>query len=362
MGRKIDDLGKYSNPQVEINLILPAATVRLYSRPCPGVEFVRQSVDTGNRFIYNALVMAESPEIKGAQPNEILTPEKVIELNSSIWKEQYSKQHDYLGAESMARSLREKADEQGIKSPDIIAELWATEAWSQYRQDVNAKTKDNRSWKNAKEGIGLLIDPNANHEIRSRLLGVAGLCQAFLVNEQDEPAEPLLMRSLEEAKSSGNLSLLGESTNEFALGFFARARQEKDPNNKKEYYQKAIPFFEDAVRIHEEAGTQDEKAGHPYNNLIECYSSVGRYEDALKSAEKASEKYKENEDPTSPHCFSMRFRKSIALRGLGRFDEALEIYEQHKKLRIEDSKLSDQEKARLIENEDKNIEATNREM
>ena len=108
------------------------------------------------------------------------------------------------------------------------------------------------------------------------------------------------------------------------------------------------------ARVQEEIGNK-RTAGHAHNNLVVCHNETGNFEQAIEEADKALELY---EDPNLNHSFSARFRKSVALRGLGRFEEALAIYELHKSLRAQDPKLSEQEKARLIANEDRNIEAT----
>lgn len=120
----------------------------------------------------------------------------------------------------------------------------------------------------------------------------------------------------------------------------------------------AIPLFEEVAKIQEEERNKRGK-GHAHNNLSLCYNEIKQFEKAIQEADKALVLY---EDPNLNHSFSARFRKSTALRGLRRFGEALIIYELHKHFRAYDPKLSDQEKARLIANEDKNIEATKQEM
>lgn len=297
---------------------------------------------------------------EGHQPEEALTLERVNNLNSDIWESQY-RQDKYAEAEQSFTDLKNKALEQGIDS-EVIAGVIANLAWSQYRDDdvSTPKKQDNRSWITAKEGLTLLKIPETDHETRSRLLEVAGLCQLFLVNEQDEAADSLLRQALEEAQHYGEPSQIGESTNGFGLLFFGKARAETDTDKKKEYYQQSIPYFQDAARIHEEAQTQGQRAGHPYNNLIECYNNLGIYEQAIGNANMAFVKYN---DTFSPHSFSARFRKSLSWRGLGvqtrnelYFNQALAIYEVHKELRFEQGRQD------LAANEDQNIETTRQEM
>ena len=119
------------------------------------------------------------------------------------------------------------------------------------------------------------------------------------------------------------------------------------------------------ARVQEEIGNR-RTAGHAHNNLVVCYNETGNFKKAIEEADKALELYS---DPNLNHSFSARFRKSLALRGLGKekkdksyVEQALAIYELHKNLRLNDPNLSEREKARLIANEDKNISSLQQEM
>lgn len=241
-------------------------------------------------------------------------------------------------------------------NPEVIVEILADRAWAEYRNDKKGATKISTSYNSAKEGLEKLKDSEDTsriHVLRSRLFEVAGLCQAYLVDEKDSKAEPLLWESVKEANKSGVKARIAEAKN--GLGAWLISPKESR-------FAEAISVFKEALQdvagVLEEANAK-RTAGNIHHNLVVCYRETDRLPEALIEGDKALELYG---DPYSDNSFSVRFKKSIALRRLGRFEEALEIYELHKRLRSEDSKLSEQERARFIANEDKNIEATKQEM
>lgn len=274
-----------------------------------------------------------------------------------VWNDFYLK-GNFAGGKPVYDQLYKTALEWQTDS-ETMADIITDKAWNEYYVDRNGTTKTNTSYVSAKEGLeklGRLENLPKIHALRSRLFEVAGLCEAYLVDERDEPAETLFRSSVEEAEKSRIAERIGEAKNGFALWLIS-------PKQKR--FADAIPLFEDVARTQEEINNK-RTAGHAHNNLILCYNETGQFEKAVQEADKALALY---EDPNLNHSFSARFRKSLALRGLGRerkdriyFDQALEIYEEHKRLRGQDTKLSDQERTRLIDNEGKNIEATRQEM
>lgn len=86
--------------------------------------------------------------------------------------------------------------------PRINAHIFLTKASIEYNLDISGETSSNRSYLSAKQGLDLLIKPEEDHEVRSKLLRIAGLCQLNIIKEQDEPAEPLLRKAAQEAEFS----------------------------------------------------------------------------------------------------------------------------------------------------------------
>ena len=276
--------------------------------------------------------------------------EELLTSKERTWSSFYLK-GNFLGAKRLYDELY-KTGLEWQADPETMTDIIADKAWNEYFIDKNGTAKTNASYVSANEGLEKLKnlqDTPAIHALRSRLFEVAGLCEAYLVDEADGPSEPLLKNSVEEAEKSAVTERIGEAKNGFALWLIS-------PKQKR--FEDAIPLFEDVAKVQEGIGNK-RTAGHTHNNLVVCYNETGNFEKALEEADKALELY---EDPNLNHSFSARFRKSLALRGLGKekvdrsyFDEALAIYELHKNLRVNDPKLSEQEKARLIANEDKNI-------
>ena len=276
--------------------------------------------------------------------------QELLSRKERVWNDFYLK-GNFLGGKPVYDELYRTGLEWQVDS-ETMAEIIADKAWNEYYVDKNGTTKTNTSYNSANEGLLKLRDSEDTpsiHSLRSRLYEVAGLSQAYLVDEADEPAEQLFRQSVEEAEKSQSLERVGEAKNGFALWLIS-------PKQKK--FEEAIPFFQGVAKTQEEIGNK-RTAGHAHNNLVVCYNETKQFEKAIEEADKALELY---EDPNLNHSFSARFRKSLALRGLGRFEEALAIYELHKNLRSQDAKLSEQEKARLIADEDKNIENTRKEM
>ncbi|MDP2638100.1 MAG: tetratricopeptide repeat protein [Candidatus Levybacteria bacterium] len=276
--------------------------------------------------------------------------QELLGRKEAAWNDFYLK-GNFLGVKPIYDELYRVASEWQVGSETMV-EIIADKAWNEYFIDKNGTTKTNTSYLSAKNGLERLKDSGDSSDInvvRSRLFEVAGLSQAYLVDEADEPAEPLFRSSVEEAEKSAVTERIGEAKNGFALWLIS-------PKQKR--FQDAIPLFEDVARIQEEIGNK-RTAGHGHNNLVVCYNETGRFEKAVEEADKALELYG---DPNLNHSFSTRFRKSLSLRRLGRFEEALAIYELHKNLRTRDPNISEQDKARLIANEDKNIETTKKEM
>ncbi len=275
---------------------------------------------------------------------------ELLTRKERVWNDFYLK-GNFPGAKPIYDELHKTAYEWQVDS-ETMAEIIGDKAWNEYFLDKNGTTKTNTSYVSAREGLEKLKGSENSpkiHALRSRLFEVAGLCEAYLVDEADEPSESLLRNSVEEAEKSEVAERIGEAKNGLALWLIS-------PKQKR--FEDSIPLFEDVARVQEEIGNK-RTAGHAHNNLVFCYNETGNFEKAIEEADKALELY---EDLNLNHSFSARFRKSIALRGLGRFEEALAIYELHKNLRNQDAKLSEQEKARLIASEDKNIEATKEQM
>lgn len=275
---------------------------------------------------------------------------ELLSRNFLIWVHDYSK-GNFAQSKRKSSDLYKLAIEWGANS-ETLASILITKSWSEYYVDKNGNTRTDVSYVSAQEGLARLTDlenTSVIHGMRSSLLEVAGLCQAYLVNEKDSEIEILFQQSVDEAQKSGFKTAIGEAKNGFALGLISPMRRS---------FIDAIPLFEEVAKIQgEERNKRGE--GHAHNNLVVCYNETKQFEKAVEEADKALVLY---EDPNLNHSFSARFRKSLALRGLGRFEDALIIYELHKHLRAQDPKLSEQEKARLITNEEKNIEATSREM
>lgn len=296
---------------------------------------------------------------------------ELLSRNFSIWINDYSK-GNFVVAKQKSSTLYKLANEWGTDS-EILASILITKAWSEYYVDKNGTTKTNASYLSAQEGLAKLQDlenTSVVHEMRSSLLEVAGLCQAYLVDERDEKAERLFRQSVEEAERSGFKTVIGEAKNGFALWLISPAQKR---------FVDAIPLFQEVAKVQKEEGNRRGE-GHAHNNLVVCHTEIGKvaqvagerekaieeFEKAVEEADKALELYA---NPDLNHSFSARFRKSLALRGLGKekkdktyFEQALAIYELHKELRTKDTKLSSAEKTRLIANEEGNITKTREEM
>lgn len=306
--------------------------------------------------------MEDQIEPMGIQSKEV-AESQIRALNSTVWQRYL--EGKFIEAAQQANNLFSIAVERQV-DPELQAEILSTSAWAEYyvAQDTKRKrevpSKD--SYLSAKQGIELSQDPR----IRSRLFEAAGLSQAYIFDEQDEPAEPLFRQSIEEAERSQVNARIGEAKNGFALWFIS-------PGQRR--FEEAIPLFQEVTQIHEEELQRDNiqeqersslhrVAGHGYNNLILCFNSTGRFEEAVESANKAIEHYRQhNNDPHLNHAFSARHRKSLAWRGLGEqtgnelyFRQAIGIYQMHRELRVEEGRLD------LAENEDRNITATEEEM
>lgn len=276
--------------------------------------------------------------------------QELLGRKDAIWNRLYLK-GNFRESKAGLDILFQTAVEWGADK-ETLAHIIGDRAWSEYFIDKNGTTKTNASYISAKEGLDKLSnleETPAIHFLRSNLFEVAGLSQAYLLDERDESAEPLFRQSVEEAEKSQVLERVGEAKNGFALWLIS-------PRQKK--FEEAIPLFQE-VAIAQEGLENKRTAGHAHNNLIICHNETGRFEKAVEEADKALELYG---DPNLNHSFSTRFRKSLSLRRLGRFEEALAIYELHKNLRTRDPNISEQDKARLIANEDKNIETTKKEM
>ena len=276
--------------------------------------------------------------------------EDLLSRKNAVWKDFYLK-GNFHGAKPVYDTLYRTGLEWQVDS-ETMAKIIADKAWNEYYVDKNGTTKTSTSYLSAKEGLGKLQDLEDTpkiHFLRSRLFEVAGLCQAYLVDEADEPSEPLFRNSVEEAEKSGLVERIGEAKNGFALWLIS-------PRQKR--FEEAIPLLEDVARVQEEVGNR-RTAGHAHNNLVVCYNETRQFEKAIAEADKALDLYVYQ---NLNHSFSARFRKSLALRRLGRFQEALAIYELHKDLRNQDAKLSEQERARLIANGHQNIASAQQEM
>jgi tetratricopeptide (TPR) repeat protein len=283
--------------------------------------------------------------------------EELLGRKNLAWEKYYQK-GDFAGAKPIYDDLHRTGEEWQV-DPETMAEIIADKAWNEYFIDKNGTTKTNTPYLTAREGLEKLKnleDSPVVCALRSRLFEISGLCEAYLVDEADESSELLFKNSVEEAEKSKIVERIGEAKNGFALWLIS-------PKQKR--FEKAIPLFEDVARVQEEVGNK-RTAGHACNNLTVCFNEIKQYGKAISSADKALSLYG---DPNLNHSFSARFRKSLALRGLGRenrdkdyFDQALAIYEEHKKLRVNDAKLLPEEKSRLIANEEKNIVATRLEM
>lgn len=283
--------------------------------------------------------------------------EELLNRKERVWNDHYLK-GDFAQSKSQFDALY-RIGQEWQADPETMTKIIVDRAWTEYFIDKNGTTKTNTSYNSAKEGLGKLKDLEeapAIHALRSRLFEVAGLCEVYLMDEADELGDPLFRNSVEEAEKSGIPERIGEAKNGFALWLIS-------PKQKR--FGEAIPLFQDIAKVQEEIGNK-RTAGHAHNNLVVCHNETGNFEEAIEEADKALDLY---EDPQLNHSFSARFRKTLALRGLGKvrkdksyFNQALEIYEEHKRLRVQDTKLSEQERTRLIANEDKNISSLQREM
>lgn len=282
---------------------------------------------------------------------------EILSTNFRIWIASYSK-GDFETARQNASDLYEIAKKWRI-NPETLAAVLITKSWSEYYVDKNGKARTNASYLSAREGLTKLQNSKKTpiaYAIRSSLFEVAGLCQAYLVDEKDAKAEPLFRHSIEEAKKSGFKSVIGEAKNGLALWLVSP---------KQKCFKEAISLFKEVAKIQKEENNKRGE-GHAHNNLVVCYNETGQFAKAVEEADKALELYA---DPNLNHSFSARFRKSLALRKLGKerkdkayFDQALAIYEEHKKLREQNVKLSSQEIEGFIRNEDANILNTQEEM
>lgn len=282
---------------------------------------------------------------------------EILSRNFRIWIASYSK-GDFQTARQDASALYETAKKWKI-NPETLASVLITKSWSEYYVDKSSNARTNASYLSAREGLMKLQNLKKTpivYSIRSSLFEVAGLCQAYLVDEKDAKAEPLFRHSIDEAKKSGFKSVIGEAKNGLALWLVSP---------KQKCFKEAIPLFKEVAEI--QKGENNKRGeGHAHNNLILCYNETGQFAKAVEEADKALELYA---DPNSNHSFSARFRKSLALRKLGKatkdkkyFEQALAIYEEHKRLREQNVKLSSQEIEGLIRNEDANISNTQKEM
>ena len=128
--------------------------------------------------------------------------ENLLGREERAWKDFYLK-GNFLGGKPIYDELYRTGLEWQVDS-ETMAKIISDKAWNEYYIDRNGTTKTNTSYLSAKEGLGKLKDlANTSniHVLRSRLFEVAGLCEAYLVSEADEPAEPLFLQSVEEAEN-----------------------------------------------------------------------------------------------------------------------------------------------------------------
>ncbi len=166
---------------------------------------------------------------------------EILSTNFKIWIASYSK-GDFESARDDVSALYEIAKKWNV-SPETLASVLITKSWSEYYVDKNGKTRTNTSYLSAQEGLRKLQGLKNTlivYEMRSSLFEVAGLCQAYLVDEKDAEAEPLFRHSVEEAKKSGFKTVIGEAKNGFALWLIS-------PKQKR--FEEAIPLFEEVARI-----------------------------------------------------------------------------------------------------------------
>ena len=290
--------------------------------------------------------------------------ESVKKLNGEIWRERYLKSA-YSQAISSADILKELAEKKGLSGNEALAWCDCTVSWAQYRSDRNNKQKNNRSWKRAKEALVLARDPF----LRSLLFEVAGLCQIYLVDEQDEKAEPLIRQGVEDAEKSGQQGRIGEAKNGFGLWLMALGR-----------WKEAMAEFVEVDEIQEAAG-EDRLCGNANNNLIRCFLRLAEKSekiwhgeaaiqyclDGLARADRAIEKY---HDAPIDHTMSARFRKTEVLRLLGKltkerryFEEAITIYRENKARwpKVLEGQSSETVEKKLSQ-EEENIKSTEKEM
>lgn len=283
--------------------------------------------------------------------------EDLLSRKNEAWNDFYLK-GNFPGGKPIFDELYRTGLEWQI-DPETMAEIIADKAWNEYYIDKNGTIKTSTSYFSAKEGLEKLrnsVDLPQIHVLRSRLFEVSGLCEVYLVDEVDEPGEPLFKNSVEEAEKSGVAERIGEAKNGFALWLIS-------PKQKR--FDEAIPLFGDVAQVQEEIGNK-RTAGHAHNNLVVCYNETGRFEKAVEEADKALELYG---DPNLNHSFSARFRKSLALRGLGKekrdksyFDQAIKIYKLHIELRLKDENMARDRREELARNELDNIHNTQTEM
>jgi len=204
--------------------------------------------------------------------------ENLLNRKEKVWNDFYLK-----GNFSGAKPIYDEIYRTGLEwqaDPETMADIIADKAWNEYFIDKNGITKTNTSYMSAKEGLEKLKDLKdapAIHVLRSRLFEVAGLSEAYLVDETDEPGEPLFKSSVEEAEKSRVAERVGEAKNGFALWLIS-------PKQKR--FEEAIPLFQDVARAQEEIGNK-RTAGHAHNNLTVCLNETKQFETAIQEADKA---------------------------------------------------------------------------
>ncbi|MDZ4228456.1 MAG: hypothetical protein U1E54_04400, partial [Candidatus Levybacteria bacterium] len=125
--------------------------------------------------------------------------QELLGRKEAAWNDFYLK-GNFLGVKPIYDELYRVASEWQVGSETMV-EIIADKAWNEYFIDKNGTTKTNTSYLSAKNGLERLKDSGDSSDInvvRSRLFEVAGLSQAYLVDEADEPAEPLFRSSVEE--------------------------------------------------------------------------------------------------------------------------------------------------------------------
>ncbi|MBQ6159415.1 MAG: tetratricopeptide repeat protein [Oscillospiraceae bacterium] len=98
-------------------------------------------------------------------------------------------------------------------------------------------------------------------------------------------------------------------------------------------YEKALAFFEKAVKLSEAAlGPEHEDTATSYNNIALLYYDMGDYDKALESYDKSRKILEAVLGPAHPDTAATYNNLGLVYRAMGDYDKALEYYEKDRKI------------------------------